>query len=263
MVKKPKMETMSPIISSLPSSPLTMIMDSPLMKLSVPTKEIRTDVTTYEDFLQVFNNIWKEQQKINLVNMRLNCVNLFVNYSNILNTNQLKVKCNQFESDIEDGKKTIGDLQGKVGDQEVVITSLNDKVVDLNGDLVEHKSKLDQACEKYYTTVTELEGTMTWHKDLLKKFEDKALKEDLALDTLISVLSLVVVNTSFVNFPVQLVSSLVTNSKHRNLVHHLTKFLIFLSILISCRNFMIQKGFHGHVGGIVNYVWSFASLFTK
>lgn len=153
------------------------------------------------------------------MNMRLNCVNLFVNYSNILNTNQLRNRCNQFEEEIETGKRVISSLNDRVNDQEGEISNLNQKVSVLDSDLLDHKERLNKACEKYYNSISELETNMNFQKEMIKKFEERTLKEDLAIDTLISLVSLIFVNTSFVDFPIKLIGSiLITKNNKRYLL---------------------------------------------
>lgn len=149
------------------------------------------------------------------MNMRLNCVNLFVNYSNIVNTNQLRKRCNQFEEEIEQGKKVITTLETRVTDQHGEILNLNQRVTVLDNDLLDHKERLNKACEKYYNSISELETNMTFQKEMIKKFEERTLKEDLAIDTLISLVSLIFVNTSFVDFPIKLIGSILITKKNK------------------------------------------------
>jgi hypothetical protein len=94
---------------------------------------------------------------------------------------------------------------------------LSEKVTTLDQDLSGHKLKLNQATEKYYASITELESTMSFHKKMLKELESRALKEDFALDGLISLASLFFVNTSLVDFPTKLVTSLLSGNQRRTL----------------------------------------------
>lgn len=139
----------------------------------------------------------------------MNFVNLFANYANVQNSEKLKQKCQQFELEIFRGKETIVGLEGKIG-------NLNNRVGTLSQDLEIHKEKLNHASTKYYTSVTELESTMFFHKELAKKLEDRTLKEDLALDSLISLISLFLANTTFVDFPLKLFSRIFSSSKKKN-----------------------------------------------
>jgi len=199
-----KTSTIPTTTTTLPTTPKTPLYQSRLIKTSNTNTPIFSpiqkslDVSTYSDndnFISFFNTVLEEQQKINLMNMKLNCVNLFANYANLYTTNKLKVKCNEFEEEISLGKKRIEILQSDIFEQKEEILDLNSKVFILDEDLSEHKLKLNDATQKYYTSISELESTMSFHKKILNDLESRALKEDFALDGLISLVSLFFVNT--------------------------------------------------------------------
>eukprot|EP01080_Neovahlkampfia_damariscottae_P012310 gene12310-5984_t len=237
---------------TLPKTPLF----SPIQK--------SLDVSTYsdnDDFISFFNTILQEQQKINLMNMKLNCVNLFANYANHYTSNKLKLKCNEFEEEINSGKQKIQLLQNDIFEHKEEISDLNSKVVNLDEDLSCHKLKLNEATEKYYTSITELESTMSFHKKILNDLENRALKEDFALDGLISLVSLFFVNTSIIDFPITLISSLLSTNKRKMIAQRIIKLIVLLSMIVYWRNLAMKTGFHGQIGGIINYFFSFCEIF--
>jgi flagellar motility protein MotE (MotC chaperone) len=100
--------------------------------------------------------------------MKLNCVNLFANYANVINSNKLQKKCNIFEKEIENGKKMINFLNFENNENKIEIKNLNERVDDLNTEVETQKTNLSEATNKYYTSITELEQTMSFHQKIIK-----------------------------------------------------------------------------------------------
>jgi hypothetical protein len=107
---------------------------------------------------------------------------------------------------------------------------------------------------------------------MLKELESRALKEDFALDGLISLASLFFVNTSLVDFPTKLLTSLLSGNQRRTLAERvrrkfltlkLIKLVVLLSMIFYWRGLAMKVGFHGRIGGVVNYFFSFCEFFLS
>ena len=127
--------------------------------------------------------------------MKLNCINLFANFANVFKTNKLQAQCNAFKIEIAKNNKKIVELEENLSYQETIIKNLNKNVQILNDDLQDHKIKIQQASDKYYTSIKEMQSMVSFHKKIIKDLQEKEISAEFALDLLISLVSLFLVNT--------------------------------------------------------------------
>jgi len=161
-----------------------------------------------------------------------------------------------FEKDINNGKIMINTLSNEVNQNRYEINELNGKVENLNIEVETQKSNLVDATNKYYTSVSELENTMSFHQKIIKKLEDRALKEDLALDCLLFLSSLFFVNTNFISLPIRIIARFGGNEK-KYIIQSITKILVMTSIIFFSRNYAIKMGIMGKVGFFTTYIYRF------
>lgn len=223
-----------------------------------PAKEGKI-ITSVEELVEVVNSLYLEQQKINTVNLKLNCVNLIANFANVVNVNRLSQRCGQFEKELYEEKKMVNQLSDTVQDQKGTIHQLSNTVGTLQTEVIEQRDELQRTNHKYYTSLAELESTMSVHRQIIQKLESSKLKEDFVVDAFMMLSSIYCVNTRFVNFPLRFVLRIVLPSGARFIIRLLFKSMLAIFITYQCRKIAIREGFHGSVGSLTQYIMRGAS----
>lgn len=132
-----------------------------------------------------------EQQKINHVNMHLNCMNLFANYGNYINVRNLRQQCSTIENELQNEKRLVSHLQSTLWEQSTELSNLRT-------DLDEHKIELRMTSERYTKSLSELGNVLNTHQRMMERWERIRVREDLAMDFLLVLLSFFVVNSRMV-----------------------------------------------------------------
>ncbi|KAL0486961.1 2 TM domain-containing transmembrane protein [Acrasis kona] len=217
--------------------------------------------SSVEELVSVVEALYHEQQKINLVNLKLNTVNLFANFANVVNVSKLSQKCSDFEKDLDEEKKVVSRLSGTVHEQEGTINDLTNTVDGLKVEVTDQKEEIARTTHKYYTSLSQLEGTMSVHKQIIEKLQSSQLKEDFIVDFFMLLTSIYCVNTKLVHFPLRFLLSIVMLPPGTRFpLRMLLKMILALLMTYQCRRLAIREGFHASVGSLTQYIMKGASL---
>jgi uncharacterized coiled-coil protein SlyX len=230
--------TSSPLVAIQPLITLNNTIESPQKLIQSTSSSMNplssnNQISSLNDLVHVLNGYYEEQQRINTVNIKLNAINLFANYANTFHISRLR-------TDLEESKHTISELNGTVSEQ-------NSHLNSLQCDLNDHKKELKQSSDRYYTSINELNSTLSHHKNLMEKWERVRLREDFLLDALLLVFSYYCVNTSFVSFPLNIMTS------GFSMARRIIKFILLLLLSYYLRYTAKRHDFHAG-SAITQYV---------
>eukprot|EP00818_Percolomonas_sp_WS_P001287 CAMPEP_0117448600 /NCGR_PEP_ID=MMETSP0759-20121206/7490_1 /TAXON_ID=63605 /ORGANISM="Percolomonas cosmopolitus, Strain WS" /LENGTH=538 /DNA_ID=CAMNT_0005241003 /DNA_START=226 /DNA_END=1842 /DNA_ORIENTATION=+ len=253
---------LSPLLSPTKSIQSTSMVHAPSTNAAL-SNQIDSNIVNY------ITNLFDQQRRINVMNMKLNCVNLFANFANILKTNSLQHHCRELSAeasqrrqdcevlryDVSQGKERIQDLETTIEENQTVIQSLNVSVQDLNQSVHDQSEKLEYASSAYNQSLRHLEKSLGYYKKILAQYESSKLRRDLAFDGSLFVACLYIVNTYVVNLPVHLLITLMRFQRRASAkwMQFFLKSCVMLLLFVGGRKFAIKYHMHSAMGSVSTY----------
>ncbi|CAH1777907.1 unnamed protein product [Owenia fusiformis] len=210
--------------------------------------------------LQQVTQALERQEQINHVNAQLSKLNYLVNIANFR-------KHKQVEMSVQEGQRQLQRLNSTMHDQAATIEELNNSLSELSVEMEQQRNvckrltgSLDSQRHLLDTSLLETRREMGHQHALLAKqqrFLDKLIQQKLRQDFLVDggliVTAIYLSNTILVNYPLQLLLSVIPKQKQKLWVHQLGKLIFIIKMVMFLRYCSIRCGLHNSVGCTVGY----------
>ena len=213
----------------------------------------------YDELVNRLNAILTHQQGVNTATAQVTAANYVVNMVNLIRNRQLR-------SLAEKGRKQLKTVCNNVQELEKNVGELNNEVSVQKKIADRLKGNLDATRTLLQTSITEYRHEMARQRQILDKqnvqlneiFKSK-FNQDFILDSSLLATSFYAVNTTLVDYPIQIVALLVGKStaggdRRVQFIRQLMKVTCMIYMLKEMRHVFKHYGIHNQVGTVAGYM---------
>ncbi|KJE92435.1 hypothetical protein CAOG_03411 [Capsaspora owczarzaki ATCC 30864] len=211
------------------------------------------------------------QRQINEAHGKLSKLNTFVSFASLMRQQQL-------EGIARRGAHQISQLQVNVREHAHTIDRMNDSIDHLEDevearrleserlrvDLSLQRTMLDTSLQEYRTELEQHRAAMAQQQQTLNAMFMRRMNRDLLMDSGLTVVGFLAVNSFLVDFPLRLALVMVPREKMRVWLRQVVKLGLIAAITRTLKRFASGLGLHNNVGSVTMYAkWLLFSLYSQ